>query len=242
MRTDPARATTETYNAVLTREQVRDVDRCAIEEYGVPGIVLMENAGRGAAECLLRQRVTGPVVICCGRGNNGGDGFVIARHLDLAGAQVHLVLTSPVAELSGDARINADIAARSELPMTVLPEQPDAAVNEAALHGAEWIVDALLGTGTRGEVREPFASVIEAINRSGAKVLAVDLPSGLDCDTGQPLGPCVRAELTATFVARKVGFDNPDAAGFLGSVNVIGIGAPRRLLDDVLNRSRNGSC
>ena len=238
MKTDPARAPTEMCHAFLTREQVRDVDRRAIEEYGVPGIVLMENAGRGAAECLLRQGVTGPVVICCGRGNNGGDGFVIARHLDLASVEVRLVLTSPIEMLSGDARVNADIASHSELPMTVLPAQFDSAAIDAALHGAEWIVDALLGTGTRGEVREPFASVIEAINRSGAKVLAVDLPSGLDCDTGLPLGACVQADLTATFVARKVGFENPDAAAFLGRVNVIGIGAPRHLIENRLGRSR----
>lgn len=215
----------------LSRDEVRSIDRIAIDDYGLPGIVLMENAGRGAAAVLLARGCSGPVAICCGKGNNGGDGFVIARHLDLAGCVVRLLLTCPVAELTGDARINAEVAQHSGIPLQFVSNPPDSAAIDAHLAGAEWIVDALLGTGTQGTIREPFAAVIEAISRSPARVLAVDLPSGLDADTGQPLGPCVRADLTATFVARKRGFAQLAAAEWLGDVHVIDIGAPRRLLE-----------
>src|SRR6266566_4877690 len=103
----------------LTRAQVRELDRRAIEEYGVPGIVLMENAGRGAAELLLALGARGPVVICCGKGNNGGDGFVIARHLDNHGIPVRILLFAPPEDLSGDAAINYRIVERSRLPISV---------------------------------------------------------------------------------------------------------------------------
>lgn len=218
----------------LTRDEVREVDRRAIEEFGLPGLVLMENAGRGAAELLLAQGVTGPVVICCGSGNNGGDGYVIARHLDLAGIDVRLLAVVPLEQLSGDAAVNAGVAVRSGLPLSVISPTTTSETLDALLSPAQWIVDALLGTGTRGAARAPYDAIIAAINRAPARVLAVDLPSGLDCDTGQPLGPCVAADLTATFVARKRGFDAPESARHTGAVHVVGIGAPRRLLDDVL--------
>jgi NAD(P)H-hydrate epimerase len=216
----------------LSRAAAREVDRRAIDEYGLPGLVLMENAGRGAAELLLRQGVTGPVCICCGKGNNGGDGFVIARHLDLAGIDVRILLAGAPEEFAGDAAINYRIVERSGLPIA----RWGASTNKTAsewLHTSAWNVDALLGTGMQGTIREPYASLIEAINASGRPVLAVDLPSGLDCDTGVPLGPCVRAKLTATFVARKHGFDNPASVPYTGDIHVISIGAPRRLMEEL---------
>ena len=100
------------------------------------------------------------------------------------------------------------------------------------LKDARWIVDALLGTGTKGEIREPFGKIIAAINHSSAKVLAVDLPSGMDCDTGEPLGECVRADATATFVSRKIGFDRPGVSNLTGEVHVVDIGVPRRALSE----------
>jgi NAD(P)H-hydrate epimerase len=214
----------------LSREEVREVDRRAIEVFGVPGVVLMENAGAGAARLLAAVGITGPVVIACGKGNNGGDGFVIARHLDLAGQSVRLLLACQPEEVRGDAAVNLQIARRAGLPLACLAgrEQADW---EAALSGAEWIVDALLGTGASGAPTGTVAVAIKAINavreRSGAQVLAVDLPSGLDCDTGQAAGACVQAELTATFVAPKRGFAATGAAAHTGRVEVIGIGAPR---------------
>src|SRR6516162_10003742 len=191
----------------LTRNQVRDVERRAIADYGLPGIVLMENAGRGAAELLIKLGISGSVVICAGKGNNGGDGFVIARHLEIRGFETGVLLFCEPAELSGDAAINHRVLTAAGQSLIVLGATPDANNLNRRLSSADWIVDALLGTGTQGAIREPYLTAIAAINRAGKKVFAVDLPSGMDCDTGQPLGACVQANHTATFVARKVGFD-----------------------------------
>jgi NAD(P)H-hydrate epimerase len=211
----------------LTREQVRALDRRATDEFGVPGIVLMENAGRGAAEVLRRLGIHGRVVICCGKGNNGGDGFVIARHLALHEVSVRILLFCGPEELSGDAAINQRIAAKLNLPLEVYAgPTPDLKAVGGALVAAEWVVDALFGTGLSGAVRPPLDRVIEAINASPARVLAVDIPSGLDCDSGRPLGVTVRAEHTVTFAAQKVGFANPQARHWLGQVHLVDIGVP----------------
>jgi NAD(P)H-hydrate epimerase len=214
----------------LTRAQVREVDRKAIEEYGLPGVVLMENAGRGAAEVLLALGIHGRVVICCGKGNNGGDGFVMARHLANRGVIAPILLWARSEELTGDAAIHFAVIQRARHPIRVLAgESLD--VLHAELDRSEWIVDALFGTGLEGPVRSPFDKVIEAINSRNGRVLAVDIPSGLDCDTGKPLGATVRAEHTATFVAAKIGFADPAAAPYLGKVHVVDIGVPRTLLE-----------
>lgn len=211
----------------LSREQVREVDRRAIEEFGVPGVVLMENAGRGAAELLVALGVSGSVAICCYKGNNGGDGFVIARHLDLLGVAIRVHLFCEPDELAGDAAINHRIVERAGLPL-VAPSSVSLLADD--LRRAEWVVDALFGTGLRGPILPPLADVVEAINASGLKVLAVDIPSGLDCDQGIPLGPTVRASHTATFIAEKTGFAVAAAREWLGLVHVLGIGAPRAAL------------
>jgi NAD(P)H-hydrate epimerase len=243
----------------LTRDQVRELDRRAIQEYGVPGVVLMENAGRGAAELLMRlnpeRRLT---TVSCGKGNNAGDGFVIARHLDLHGWPVAVILQAHPDQLSGDAAVNYRIIAESRLPILDLsqdtgrsdglqppwtPERLERRVAEVtqfnqALSSAPkmpgWIVDALFGTGLSGPIRGPLAAAVEGMNMgaaAGFKVFAVDIPSGLDCDTGRPLGPTVRAHHTATFVAPKAGFAAPEAREWLGEVHVLHIGAPRALLE-----------
>jgi NAD(P)H-hydrate epimerase len=190
----------------------------------------MENAGRGAAEVLLALGVPGPVSICCGKGNNGGDGFVIARHLANRGVLVQVELFARPEDLTGDAAIHYRGIARAGLPVTV-HAGPD--VDEAALRGvlsrSAWIVDALFGTGLTGPVRAPFGRVIAAINGSAIRVFAVDLPSGLDCDTGEPLGPTVRACHTATFVAPKLGFAAAGARTWLGQVHTVDIGVPHSL-------------
>jgi NAD(P)H-hydrate epimerase len=208
----------------LTRDQVRAVDRRAIEEFGVPGVVLMENAGRGAAEILLSLGAKGSVAICCGKGNNGGDGLVIARHLDNRGLAVRVLLFTRPDQVTGDAGINLQILQRCRIPVVIEPD-PDALVSELA--GAEWIVDSLFGTGLSGLIRPPLDRVIAALNASGKPVLAVDIPSGLDCDSGLSLGSTVRAAHTVTFVAQKAGFANPAAKQWLGQVHVVDIGAPR---------------
>ena len=220
----------------LTRAEVRDVDRRASEEFGLPGIVLMENAGRNAAALLHGLAPGAAIALVCGRGNNGGDGFVMARHLELAGHAVRLLLAGDPARLTGDAARNHRVAVAAGMPLVSM-EAASAAAWDEALVGARWIVDALLGTGATGPARNATATAIAAIDRARAAgralVFAVDLPSGLDCDSGAPLGACVRADVTATFVARKVGFDRPAAAGHTGVVHVLDIGVPRRLLADL---------
>ena len=221
---------------ILNRAQVRDVDRRAITEYGLAGVVLMENAGRGATELLCQQGCRGPVVILAGKGNNGGDGFVMARHLALRGIPTHLILCCRATDLQGDAAINYRVLHRAGLAGTELDlEGGSPAITNfltPLLQDADWIVDALLGTGAQGSVREPYHSVIEAINMAHRRVLSVDLPSGLDCDTGMPCGVCVRATLTATFVALKPGFLVAGADHWTGRVEVIDIGVPPRLIDE----------
>jgi NAD(P)H-hydrate epimerase len=217
----------------LTRRQVRELDRRAIEEYGVPGAVLMENAGRGAADLLISLGIHGPVVIYCGKGNNGGDGLVMARHLELRGVRVHILLFARPADLTGEAAIHYRALARTEIPIQIEANPDDVG---AALTGAEWVVDALFGTGLRGPVRSPLDRVIAAINAGTARVFSVDIPSGLDCDTGNPQGETVRACHTATFVALKRGFLQPAARPWTGDVHVVDIGAPRILLETMLNQ------
>jgi NAD(P)H-hydrate epimerase len=214
----------------LTREQSRLIDRRAQDEFGVPGIVLMENAGRGSVDVLLQIAEPRHVLVCCGKGNNGGDGFVIARHLDNRRVPVSVVLFGRAEELTGDAAVNYEIVKRSGISLSS-GTPPDLEALERGLADADWVVDALFGTGLSGAIRAPLDAVVAAINKSGRRVLAVDIPSGLDCDTGQQLGPTVQATHTVTFVAMKKGFAEAAARAWTGAISVVDIGAPRVLLD-----------
>src|SRR5262245_41503784 len=189
-----------TCNPTLTRSQVRDVDRRAIQEYGMSGLVLMENAGRGTADVLctlLREgRAGASVAIVCGKGNNGGDGFVIARHLDLRGIGVKVLLLTDPKELTGDAAANFSIIQKAALPIEVLSAPFDIVRFNAALAGSAWLVDAILGTGATGEPKSPLDEAIDQMNASGIPIVAVDLPSGLDCDTGAAAEHTIRAAHT----------------------------------------------
>jgi NAD(P)H-hydrate epimerase len=215
----------------LSREEVRGIDAQALEEYRMPTIVLMENAGRGAASWLLDKIGRGRVVIACGPGNNGGDGGVVARHLDTWGFDVRIAWFADPARLKGDAAIQRDILERSGIPASIIPEDVPSDQIDALWDGADWLVDALLGTGLTRPVEGLLARAIGSMNRSDRPILALDLPSGLDADTGQPLGAAVQATATATFVAPKLGFDAPGANAFTGAVFVVPIGVPRKLLE-----------
>jgi NAD(P)H-hydrate epimerase len=246
---------------LLTREQLRELDRRATAEYGIPSIVLMENAGRGCVDVLEQLGINGPVVILCGKGNNAGDGFVIARHLEIRGYECRVILLCAPDELRADAATNlailrkcgniiidlsqaragprAPVAAATGLAPAA-PELNNLLDHHAA--GAAWIIDAMLGTGAVGEPRPPFDVAIDWINSRDAKTqaLAVDVPSGLDCDTGQPAAHIVRANHTCTFAAMKIGFTQPAATRFLGTVHVCDIGVPPRLVEEFLNESTGG--
>jgi NAD(P)H-hydrate epimerase len=217
----------------LSRLEVREVDQRAIEEYGMSGLVLMENAGRGCVDTLMELGCSGPVAVVCGKGNNAGDGFVIARHLDLRRVPVRVVLLGSAADLRGDAAANYSILERCELPIVDLAARFEAEAFRGQLDGVQWVVDALLGTGATGAPRWPMDEAIRIMNGASARRLAVDLPSGLDCDSGEAAEPTFRADHTCTFVAAKIGFAKPTAAEFLGQVHVLDIGAPRRLIEAV---------
>ncbi len=218
----------------LTREQSRQVDCLAMETYGFSGLVLMENAGRGVVDLLERLGIDGTVVICCGRGNNGGDGFVIARHLDLRGYATCVLLFSDPAEFTGDGAANFQILEKTDVPIHACYEDPDGDTLRQHLTGAAWIVEALLGTGARGEPRPPLDTVIDELNASGVPILAVDVPSGLDCDSGEPARHTVRAAHTCTFVTAKTGFLQPSAQPYLGELHVLSIGTPTKLVRELL--------
>lgn len=215
---------------ILDRQQSRDVDRRAIEEYGLSGLTLMENAGRGVADRLVALGAKGPVLVACGRGNNGGDGFVIARHLDAQGIPVRVAVFAAESDFHGDAAVNLQILRKSGVPIEFAHVSPD----ESWWSGhasVDWIVDALLGTGAQGMPRPPLDAVIRRLNRLGRPILAVDLPSGLDCDSGEAAEPTIRATETCTFVAAKPGLVAAAAVPYVGRLTVLPIGVPRKLLE-----------
>lgn len=266
---------------ILTREQVRRVDELAVRKYGMCGLVLMENAGRNAAEIIDREfglrapasgaasvstsfgaagpGAPGPVnaefaaprgraVIFCGTGNNGGDGCVIARHLHNAGWHVRLAIAGEEARMSPDMLANFRIVEAMRLDIFCMADQGDRISACDSIAAGEVVIDALLGTGFRGMMREDLAELIAGMNQRvdelraivarkadqpHSAVVAVDVPSGLDCDTGEPGGVAIRADLTITFVASKVGFENREARVYTGRVDVADIGAPRELIEQV---------
>jgi hydroxyethylthiazole kinase-like uncharacterized protein yjeF len=233
---------------ILNRQQSRAVDRIAIDEYGMSGLVLMENAGRGCVDVLERLGINGPIAILCGKGNNAGDGFVIARHLAIRGHACRVILLCDPNEFQGDADTNFAILKHCNFPITdaskqwVPPVAPTGvaqrqeASSTAATQlqafltqhavGAAWLIDALLGTGAQGEPRPPFDTAIDWMNSHPAKKLAVDIPSGLDCDTGEPSAHTIRAHHTCTFATMKLGFTKPSAAPYTGKVHICDIGLP----------------
>jgi NAD(P)H-hydrate epimerase len=251
----------------LSRQEVRLLDERAAKELALPSLILMENAGRGAAAWLaelahvlppdsggrpfsrlrprphaeLPERGSLPrVLVLCGPGNNGGDGGVVARHLDAWGFPVRVVWFTRSDQIRGDAAVQWNILEKSGVHQSTWFDAPPADIEAdsramaANLADAEWIVDGLFGTGLSRPVEGPLRILIEAMNNSGKPILALDLPSGLDANTGQPLGVAIRARATATFVAAKRGFTASGADAFTGEVAVIDIGLPRSLLESYI--------
>jgi hydroxyethylthiazole kinase-like uncharacterized protein yjeF len=248
---------------VLSRGQMRAFDKHAIETCHVPGVVLMENAGRGAADVLSalieaerKPRKRGPVptskfepsryptrhlrvpgqpatypldarvVVVCGTGNNGGDGFVVARHLLARGAEVTVVLAGPSEKVTGDARIMHDAFIDLGGLCIELPGGASLDPLTAEIAQADYVVDALFGTGLDRPIHGHLADVIAVINEATSRVVALDIPSGLDADSGAPLGIAVHADETVTFCHLKVGLLTPEGARLAGNVHVVDLGVP----------------
>ncbi|MEO6859925.1 MAG: NAD(P)H-hydrate dehydratase [Solirubrobacteraceae bacterium] len=204
---------------LLDAEQQRATDAWAIEQRGIPGLELMERAGTGLAALVQARAPEGRVVVVCGKGNNGGDGLVVARLLRAQGRDAEVLLLAEPEEVHGDARTNLErLAGPAPTPFTA-----------AALDGAAVIVDAILGTGFSGSPRQPAAGAMEAINGAGASgslIIACDVPSGVNASTGEIAGPAVRASATATFHAGKSGLWIAPGKAYAGHVEVIDIGIP----------------
>lgn len=214
---------------VLTREQVRAFDQWAIHDMAIPGMVLMENAGRGCVELIrsfTQDKPDAKVCIICGTGNNGGDGFVIARHLINSGLDVRVLICGLAEKIAGDAKANLDILAHMQVSLHSYPADSLEVLEylRAVAGESDVIVDALFGTGLRGNLRAGYDRVVTTINQLERPVLAVDIPSGLDCNTGQVLGQAVKATWTVSFVAVKLGFTKKQARDITGLVYVASIG------------------
>ena len=218
---------------VVTAKEMQELDRRAVVEYGIPSLVLMENAGAETARALVTAYpAASRVAVLCGSGNNGGDGFVVARHLLNRGTTVETLLLARRHDIKGDARVNLEILEKmGGAPVEVTGADGLAALPQR-ISRADVVVDALLGTGAQGPARDFLAEVIEAVNRAARPVVSVDLPSGLSADDPEPPGPAVRAALTVTFALPKRCLLLYPAAGHAGTVRVVDIGLPADLCRD----------
>lgn len=221
---------------VVTAQEMAEMDRTTIEEVGIPGVVLMEYAGRGAVEVMGRHFPdfgSRRVLVLAGGGNNGGDGFVIARHLWQQRVTVTVCCLRELERYRGDAKTNLEIIRKLGIPVEIHSGDNGASRLRSRLQEADLVVDAILGTGLDSPVRGFYREVIELVNESGLPVFAVDLPSGLDASSGLPLGVCVQAAVTATFGMAKVGQLVTPGCSYVGHLEVVDIGIPRSVTEAV---------
>jgi ADP-dependent NAD(P)H-hydrate dehydratase / NAD(P)H-hydrate epimerase len=221
---------------LVTAKEMQQMDRSTIESFGIPGRVLMENAGRGAARFLLEHFSdlhSKRIGVIAGRGNNGGDGFVIARYLAQGGFAVKVYLLAASNIVKGDAAANLGLLKPLKIPVIEIPDENSFLSNQSDMVNLDIWIDAILGTGLRTDVKGYFQSVIDFINSLKKPVFAVDIPSGLDSDTGQPCGTCIRANATATFGFAKTGHITYPGASYTGVLQIVDIGIPPHIVESV---------
>jgi NAD(P)H-hydrate epimerase len=226
---------------ILSAAEMREVDRLTTARFGIPSLTLMENAGSSVAEFIAQRWpkfAERSIVVLCGKGNNGGDGFVVARHLLGLGAKPQVYLFAAPDQMQGDAASNCKRWQEMSTALQMVRNSDDLKNVKPALDAADIIVDALLGTGTRGAVEGFVAEGIEAVNKRhrsvrSAAVVAVDIPSGLVADTGEAMGACINAMYTVTFTAPKIGMVLGTASDSVGELIVRDIGSPAELIDEV---------
>lgn len=226
---------------LVKASEIKEMDRLSIHEIGIPGAVLMENAARGASRIFLEHfdPVEGShVIIICGRGNNGGDGYVMARYLSQAGLKITVLILSETDKISGDALTNLDIIKRMGIEIKAAPDYEAWAGISASLAECDYIIDGILGTGLNSQVKGFYGSVIGDINKSGKPVTAIDIPSGLNADTGQVMGVAVKAELAVTFGFPKLGQLLFPGAELVGRLARIDIGIPDIVVERVSSEYR----
>ena len=220
---------------VATAEQMQELDRKAIETYRIPGIVLMENAGRGATEVISNtfpdlQKMK--IAIVAGKGNNGGDGFVIARYLLNRRISVKVYLLADSKGLRGDAETNFQIFQRMKGEVISVPSSKDYQKVKRELEKFDLLIDAIFGTGLDAEVRGYYREVIDHLNTLQKPIVAIDIPSGLDANTGKPFGTAVRASLTITFGLPKIGHVISPGLDYVGKLKLVDIGLPKKLVEE----------
>lgn len=225
---------------LIRAEEMQAIDRQAIKQIGIPGVVLMENAGRAATDifcCEFEALYPGPVLVLAGKGNNGGDGYVMARLLAEQGWQVQTLILGSAEDIIGDAAVMLEILQNLQQPLSFIADARELRSGFASVEPVV-IVDALLGTGIKSTVRGLYAEAIEIVNSSAVTVFAVDIPSGVDGSSGQICGMAVQADLTVTFDHAKIGHGSHPGAGCAGLLDVVDIGIPRGgrppLVSDVL--------
>ncbi|HLO10309.1 MAG TPA: NAD(P)H-hydrate epimerase, partial [Desulfobacteria bacterium] len=224
---------------IVTARQMAELDRVTIHTYGIPALVLMENAGRSCTERILRileEKVGGPqeasVAVVCGKGNNGGDGMVIARHLHNRGAYVEVFLLSEEDALSADARTQHEILRRMDVEVRVIRDTEGVEDLRTYLEEVHLCVDAIFGTGLSSPLSGIVREVVEVINLSMAPVYAVDIPTGIDATTGRIMGEAIRAESTGTFGLLKLGHVLLPGSIHCGETEIYDIGIPPRAVFD----------
>lgn len=219
----------------VTREEMRELDRKAIGIYEIPGIILMENAGRNVAEEVLKMTNTmskTKVAVLCGKGNNGGDGFVAARHLHNCDIPVGIFLVAKISDILKDEDTGTNLKILLHMKVPVQEILLTTEVNSILMELCKYdiIIDALFGTGLSGDVREPFKMLIDGVNHLNRPVVSVDIPSGLDCNNGNILGTAIKATKTVTFAVSKRGFYLGDGLLHTGEIIVTDICIPKELL------------
>lgn len=222
---------------LVTAWQMSQMDKKTIEVFGIPGVVLMENAGRGATRILLSkfgEIQNKKIGIIAGCGNNGGDGFVIARYLANKGINVAVYLLSEISKIKGDAKSNLNLLSDINVPVIEIANQKSFLQYKTAMVNRDIWVDAIFGTGLNAEVTGFFKTIIQFINNLNKAVLAVDIPSGLHPDTGQPLGISIKANVTATFAFAKTGHMTYPGTDYCGSIEIVDIGIPPYIAEESL--------
>ncbi len=221
---------------LVSASEMRTMDRQTIEDFGLPGRLLMENAGRGATRFLIESFpdiAQYKVGIIAGRGNNGGDGFVIARYLAQKHIDTSVYLLAQKDQVKGDALANIELMRPLGIPVVELPDTKSFAKYQKGMLAIDLWIDGILGTGLKSDVRGYFKDIIAFINGLSKPVFAIDIPSGLNSDTGQPCGISIQAAATATFAYAKPGHILWPGAGFTGRLNIVDIGIPSHVAEDV---------
>lgn len=219
---------------ILNAEQMREADRRTIHDIGIPSLVLMENAGRqvaAALESLYADLAERHVAVICGKGNNGGDGFVVARTLQQRDVAVSVFLVGQVAEVRGDARVNLEILGRLGLTVVEIADEGQWELHVSQVSASDLIVDALFGTGLKAPLSGIYETIVADINELGIPVVSIDLPSGMSADTADLIGDAIDASVTVTLGAPKLPLVLPPAEQQSGEVVIADIGIPADVID-----------